>query len=98
MKTRWLKDGEEDWSKWLGEMPNNSKRLIIEKCMKNNVSIYVDDATEQAGSIFRAVASEAELEKRLDAKLNAKRSTISLGISAMSLLIAIAALIKSFVR
>ena len=43
------------------------KQQLIEECQKQDISIYIDDTSEQS-VIFRCVASEAELERRLNAK------------------------------
>lgn len=63
---------DEDFSKFLGEaqLPTR-KRALLEECKRHDVSPYVDDATETSSGVnalLRGIASEAELERRLNAK------------------------------
>ena len=61
----------EDFSNFLDDNESSRKQKLIEDCKKLNVSIYIDDESENANgaySLIRAVASEAELERRLNAK------------------------------
>ncbi len=46
----------------------SGKEKLIKKCESLNVCIYVDDVAEDASSnnIMRGVASEAELQRRID--------------------------------
>ena len=51
--------------------PLTSKQLLLERCKKQGVPIYVDNPLEQSSgvySIFRNTASEAELERRFNAQ------------------------------
>lgn len=56
-----------DFSKFTQAVPLTRKQQLIEKCQKQNVSIYIDDPFERS-VIFRSVAPEAELERRLNTK------------------------------
>ncbi|MEQ1838241.1 MAG: hypothetical protein ABL858_07905 [Candidatus Nitrotoga sp.] len=68
-----------DFSSFLPDTP--PKQQLIEECQKLGVSIYIDDPSEQSAGVYanqRAVASEAELERRLNAKkaiMNAEKAT-----------------------
>jgi hypothetical protein len=95
-----------DFSALLPVVPRTRKQLLIEECNKQDVSIYIDDSSEQSTGAYanlRAVASEAELESRLNAKNaitlskrandHSKRANF---ISLLSFIVATIALIKSF--
>ena len=85
------------------------KQQLIEECQKQDISIYIDDTSEQS-VIFRCVASEAELERRLNAKnaitLSKAANEISKGANkiafaafiaaTISLVVATIALVKTF--
>ena len=90
---------DQDWSKFLAEAKTSRKQRLLEQCQKYDVSIHVDEATESSEGVYaslRAVASEAELERRIVAKrseINTRRANI---VSAIVLVVSIAALVKSF--
>jgi len=72
------KSGTEDFSRFFGYAQPTSKQLLLEKCKKAGVSIHVNDPTETTTGFyaeFRCVASEAELEQRLNAKTVAHQAT-----------------------
>jgi hypothetical protein len=94
---------DQDWSKFFGEQSNESrKERLIRLCNSQNVSIYIDDQSETAEGIYaalRAVASEAELERRLNtqralaqSKYSNYISLIALGISIGSFVLALIAM------
>lgn len=63
------------------------------------MSIHIDDASETSSGVyaqFRGIASEAELERRLNAKKALKRASWPNAIAILALLVAVAAFIKSF--
>ena len=96
--TRTIQD--QDWSKYISQAPTSQKRRLIEECKKRGVAIFVDDpkeTTEGVYSLFRAVASEAELQNRLLTKAAATRSVWANVIAVIALIVSITALIKSFV-
>jgi len=87
-----------DYSKFFGEIQPTSKQLLIEKCKKAGVSVHVDDATETSTGIcaeFRGVASEAELERRLNARTAVYRAMLSNRIAVLALVASLGALAKS---
>lgn len=87
------KEKDHDWDKFLGAQPETKKQRLLKKCRKHDVSIYVDDSVEQSSGIyaeFRGVVSEAELERRLAAKMAVSQSACSNRIAIFSLLISIA--------
>lgn len=71
----------------------------MEECQKNDVSIYVDNPSEPSSGIYaelRGVASEAELERRLNAKKAVSQSSRANVIAAIALIVSFVALAKSF--
>jgi hypothetical protein len=89
------KNGQ-NWEKFLGETPTTRKAQLLDKCKKLDVTIFIDDATENAlNNPLRGVASEAELERRLNAEIavhNSKRANI---ISITAVVIALISLIAT---
>lgn len=93
------KQSEQDWSKYL-EIPSTRKQKLLEDCKKNDVSIYIDNPSEQSSGIyaeFRGVASEAELERRLNARKAGDQSSRANFIATIALIVSILALVKSFI-
>ncbi|PUE43433.1 hypothetical protein [Limnohabitans sp. Hippo3] len=90
---------DQDWSRYLSQAPTSSKRLLIEECRRRGVIIFVDDPTETTEGVysnFRAVASEAELQRRLLGKAASTKATLANVIAAFALVVSVVALIKSF--
>lgn|SRR5574340_519432 len=83
-----------DFSKFAQAAPLTRKQQLIEECMKQNVSIYIDDPFERS-VIFQMVASEGELERRLNAKKVIALSERAHTHSMYANLIAFAALIAT---
>lgn len=75
-----------DFSTFVPATPLTGKQRLIEECNKRDVSIYTDDPTELPTSIFRSVASEAELERRLNAEKAIAHSKRANVIALFSLL------------
>jgi hypothetical protein len=93
------KQNDQDFSKYLGETPPTRKQRLLEECTERDVSIYIDDASEQSAGVYavlRAVASEAELERRLNTKKAVGQSNRANLIAVAALAISIVALVKSF--
>lgn len=93
------KENKQDFSKFFGEIPETRKQRLLEDCRKNDVSIHIDNPSEHSSSgiiDFRGVASEAELEKRLNKKKTLMQSNRANFFSFLALIISIIALIKSF--
>ena len=93
------KQKDQDFSKYLGEVPQTRKQRLLEECKKNDVSIYIDNSSEQSSGIyaeFRGVVSEAELELRLNAKKAVSQSSRANIIAAFALIVSVLALVKSF--
>lgn len=70
-------------------LPVSRKQHLIDECDKQDHTIYKDESSENIDSTMRPVASEAELERRLNSKntMNqAKRANI---ISAIALFVAL---------
>ena len=60
---------DQNWEKFFGEAPKTKKTQLIHECKKHDITIYIDDVTEDtSNNPLRGVASEAELERRLNAK------------------------------
>lgn len=94
-----LKRNDQDFSKYFGEITKTRKQRLLEKCKKNDVSIYIDDSSEQSSDIYaelRGVASEAELERRFNVKKAVAQSNRANIIAAIALLVSVVALVKSF--
>ena len=93
------KEKVHDWSKFFGNLPpQTGKQRLIDECKKHNVSIFIDDATETSSSIYaelRGVVSEAELERRLVAKLAIKQSSQANWIAGFVFLVSLISLIVS---
>lgn len=90
---------DQDFAQYLGEAPQPRKRRLLAECKKRDVSIYVDNPSEQAEGVcaeLRAVASEAELEQRLNAKNAVRQSNRANAIAAVALVVSLVALVKSF--
>ena len=88
MKFPWHRRSDaQDFSSYSKGEPSR-KRLLIERCNKLGVGIYVDDSSENSSGVyseFRGVASEAELERRL----NARRSVAIAGRASIVSLLAL---------
>lgn len=90
---------DQDWTKYIAEATTTRKKDLLLRCKKYSVSIYIDDSAENSEGIYgslRAVASEAELERRLLARESTNNTRNANIISFLALLISIIALIKSF--
>jgi len=87
--------GAEDFSIFFGYVQPTSKQLLLEKCKKEGVCVYVNDPTETTTgfySEFRCVASETELEQRLTAKTVAHKATHTNRNTIFVIVISLAAL------
>lgn len=90
---------EQDFSKFFGDIPQTRKQKLLQDCKKNDVSIYIDNPSEQSSGIYaelRGVASETELEQRLNAKKAIGQSNQANMIAVIALIVSILALVKSF--
>lgn len=79
----------------------SKKELLIEQCSKNNVCIFVDDQSESSIGIYaeiRSVASEAELQRRLDANIQIRNSIKAFWISVVALVVSVLAVAISFYK
>lgn len=88
-----------DFSSFVSAIPLTRKRSLIEECTKLNVSIYINDPSEQstgAYALLRGVASEAELERRLNTKKETILSTHTNIITVIALIVSVMALVKPF--
>lgn len=71
----------------------------MEECQKNDVSIHIDNPTEQSSGIYaemRGIASEAELEQRLNVQRAVEQSNRANFIAVVALIVSVMALLKSF--
>lgn len=92
------KNGE-DFTNFLGATTQTRKEALLEKCRKLNVSIHVDDPTETSSGAYanlRGLASEAELERRLNSKITARTAVRAFWLSTVAIFVSVAALVKSF--
>ena len=93
------KQSDQDFSKYFGEIPKTRKQRLLEECQSNDVSIYIDNPSEQSSGIYaemRGAVSEAELEQRLNAKRTVAQSNRANVIAAIALIVLVVALVKSF--
>jgi hypothetical protein len=93
------KSKDVDFSKFFGSIQSTPKQLLLEECKKNGVSVYVDEASETSTGFyakFRVVASEAELEKRLNVELAVCQARLANRIAIFALVFSLVALVKSF--
>lgn len=91
-------NGSSDFSTFALAVPLTRKQLLIEECKKQDVSIYIDDQSEQSAGIYanlRAVASQAELERRLNTRKAIALSERANTLSKRANIIALLALIVS---
>ncbi|MDT8383600.1 MAG: hypothetical protein RRB22_04225 [Gammaproteobacteria bacterium] len=90
---------QQDFSNFLPRAKPTKKEELIEECKKLNVSPYIDDSGETSSGVYsemRAVASEAEIERRLIAKRSMLSAEHSKYISIIAIVIALISLVKSF--
>lgn len=89
-----------DFSSFFGDVDNTSnKSRLLRECEKRGVSPYIDDPSETSSGVYaqlRGVASEAELERRLNAVRALGAARYANAIAILALLVSIAAFIKSF--
>lgn len=88
-----------DFSNFIPTAQPTRKELLIAKCEKHDVSIYIDDPLEQSAGaykIFRGVASETELEHRLNVKKAIDNSIRAIIISFFCFLGSVISFIKLF--
>ena len=93
------KRNDQDFSQYLGETSQSRKQRLLAECKKHDVSIYIGNPAEQTAGVYaelRAVASESELEQRLNAKKAVDQSNRANVIAVVALVGSILALIKSF--
>jgi len=91
------KNGQ-DLLKYFGERPQTRKQRLLEDCKKNDISIYIDNPSEQSSGIyagFRGIVSEAELEQRLNAKKTVDQSNRANVIAVIVLVVSVVTLVKS---
>ena len=91
---------KEDFSSFLGavQAPSNKERMLRE-CEKLGVVPYIDDPSESSSGVYaqlRGVASEAELERRLNAARASKLARLANIIATLALIVSVVALVKSF--
>ena len=88
---------EEDFSSFTDQTPSKKDRLLRE-CERRNVSPYIDDPSENSSGIYallRPVASEAELERRLNAARVVSMARCANIIALFAFLVSIVSLAKS---
>ena len=90
-----------DWATYAGGSEQSRKQLLISDCRRLDVSIHIDAADESSEGVYanlRAVASEAELERRLRAARSesiARRATF---IAWLALIISILGALSPLLR
>ena len=89
---------QEDFSEYFKAAETTRKQQLIAECQRRGVTIYVDDPAESSSGIYaklRAVASEAELERRLQARRAIASARCANIVAGIALLVALAGLAKS---
>lgn len=89
---------EIDWGKFFDLPPATRKERLLEECRRHDVSIHTDNPAEASSGVYsalRPVASEAELERRLVAKLAVTKSAWANRIAALSLIVSLVSLAVS---
>lgn len=88
------RDTGEDWEKYIPDEASYMK--LQEECKKRRIPIYVDNPTGSPSSdIFRQVASEYELHRRLLEKNTVDIAKRAYRIALLSLFVAFLSLIAS---
>lgn len=98
-KAKAAEDGS-DFSSFITGIPLTPKQQRIEECKNLDVSIYIDDPSEQSAGVnanLRAVASEAEIERRLNAAKATQLSKWAIIISLLAFIESTIAFVKSFI-
>lgn len=93
------KKANSDFSAFVPTPPLTRKQLLIGKCVNQDVSISIDDPSEPSVgvyTIFQSIASEIELERRLNAKKAVTFSNPANVISMLVLIVLTITLAKSF--
>lgn len=92
---------EGDFSSFFGDAEETSnKSRLLRECEKLGVSPYIDNPSETSSGVyaqFRGVASDAELERRLNAARTASMARYANNIALLALLVSVVALVKSFI-
>ena len=87
---------DDDFSNYSNNSPKSRKQTLIEKCGQLDISIYVDDKAENSNepyAMLRPVASEADLDSRINSKEAVTCATKANRLSVIALLIALVAII-----
>ena len=90
-----------DYSKYFEEGQPSPKQLLIEKCERYGAPIHADDASETsigAYAIFRGIASESELQSRLNEKIRVWQAGLANVIMILTFFVASATLVVTLVN
>lgn len=93
------KRNDQDFSHYLDGAPQSRKQRLLAECQKHDISPHIDNRYETSSGVYaelRGVASEAELEQRLNAKKAIGRSNRANLIAFLALVASVVALVKSF--
>jgi hypothetical protein len=96
-----MKNSSTDFSVFLNKPEPTHKGRLIQQCQKRKISIYMDDSSEISFGVYammRSVASEAELERRLNSSKAVTMAFTANVIATISLFIAIAAFVNSLIK
>lgn len=89
---------QEDFSEYFKAAETTRKQQLIAECQRCGVTIFIDDPAEPSSGIYgklRAVASEAELERRLQTSKAITSARWANIVAGIALLVSIAGLVKS---
>ena len=87
----------DDFSAYLNDAETSKKKELIAECQRRGVTIFIDNPSESSAGIYaklRAVASEPELERRLQSARAMNSAQRANFIAWLALATALAALLK----
>lgn len=93
------KRNDNSFSEYFGETQQTRKQRLLEECKKYDVSINIDDLSENSSGIYaelRGVVSEFELERRLNEKKSIVHLERANNVAILALFVSVIALVNSF--
>ncbi|HMN55732.1 MAG TPA: hypothetical protein PKE15_00675 [Ottowia sp.] len=91
-----LRKNSNEWENFIPFNGKTKKQSLLDECENLGISPYIDDESETSSGVYaqlRAVASEAELERRLIAKRAERKAVQSNLIAAAGLIVSLVSLV-----
>ena len=91
----------QDFSAYLKDDPSSKKQKLIAECGRLGVSVFIDDPNETSSGVYadmRAVASEAELQSRLNQAVASRTANRANVIAWLALAVGVASLVVAIVK